>query len=329
MRTRRILIVGVAILLLIVAYRFNRQPRDQVLVRDPGNRMYKDPAPVAVEAVKEREYAILAANVYVGKWGDTIAATSQSGPAMQESNRAACADRQRRLRMPLAGWHPWQQFPSAALVKEAEKTGLYFEAWETDAASPQLAVVFRGTDGWNDWFSNLRWFFWLTRFIPGYEDQYHMVSRMVGDEFSARVKENAARYQDAKEPKLVSVGHSLGGGLAQHFAYSLKPADRVPKVSHVYAFDPSPVTGWSTVDTTIREKNRSGLNTDRVFEHGEILAYIRLVISYVMPPSAINPAITEIRYNFKESFNPFSSHSMRDLACDLTEAGGLVAATTP
>ena len=79
----------------------------------------------------------------------------------------------------------------------------------------------------------------------------------------------------------------------------------------------------------IREKNAIGLNTDRVFEHGEILAYIRLVISYVMPPSAINPAITEIRYNFNESFNPFSSHSMRDLACDLTEAGGLVATTTP
>ena len=101
-------------------------------------------------------------------------------------------------------------------------------------------------------------------------------------------------------------------------------------MTHVSTFDPSPVTGWSSVKPqALRTANAEGLNTDRVFEHGEILAYIRLVISYVMPPRQTNPAITEIRCNFNESFNPFSSHSMRDLACDLTEAGALVAATTP
>jgi hypothetical protein len=323
MRNRRKWIIVAAIPLLIGAYWFNTQPRDQVLIRDPGKRMYNAPVPVAAEASEEQAYAVLAANVYVGQWGDPVNATSQSGPTVQEANRAACEDIQRRLPMPLAGWHRWKQFPSDALVKEAHKTGLYFEVWETDAASPQLAVVFRGTDGWNDWLSNLRWFFWLTRFIPAYEDQYHMVSRMVGQEFSARVKENGARYQDAKKPKLVSIGHSLGGGLAQHFAYSLPPDTLVPRVSHVYAFDPSPVTGWSTVKPEIREGNASGLNTDRVFEHGEILAYVRLVLSYVYPPPGSNPSVTEIRYNFKESLNPFSSHSMRQLACDLTSASGL------
>ena len=63
---------------------------------------------------------------------------------MKDANRAACADKQRRLRMPLAGWHPWQQFPSDALVKEAHKTGLYFEGWETDA---DVAPAGRGVPG--------------------------------------------------------------------------------------------------------------------------------------------------------------------------------------
>src|SRR3954468_19423392 len=132
MANRRIWIIGAGILLLIAVYRFNTQPRSQVLIRDPGNRMYNDPLPVAAEAVTEREYAVLAANVYVGQWGEAVNATSQSRPAMQDASRAACADKHRRLRMPLNGWHPWKQFPSDALVKESRRTGLYFEVWETD-----------------------------------------------------------------------------------------------------------------------------------------------------------------------------------------------------
>jgi hypothetical protein len=90
----------------------------------------------------------------------------------------------------------------------------------------------------------------------------------------------------------------------------------------VYAFDPSPVTGWSSVDRELRTTNANGLAIDRVFEHGEILAYVRLLLSYVNPPSAAHPGIREIRYNFVTSPNFVRSHSMRLLACGLIDASG-------
>jgi hypothetical protein len=96
----------------------------------------------------------------------------------------------------------------------------------------------------------------------------------------------------------------------------------MPKITRVYAFDPSPVTGWFSVDRQIRETNATGLHIERIFEHGEILAYLRLIMSYINPPTANDPSIREIRYNFVDSINPFSSHSMRLIACELVQASG-------
>ncbi len=76
------------------------------------------------------------------------------------------------------------------------------------------------------------------------------------------------------------------------------------------------------VPSALRSANVRGLEIDRVFEHGEILAYIRLLLSYVNPPSADNPGVREIRFNFVQSLNPVRSHSMRFLACALIDASG-------
>ncbi len=82
------------------------------------------------------------------------------------------------------------------------------------------------------------------------------------------------------------------------------------------------MTGWYSVDTELRTVNSHGLKITRIFEHGEALAYIRLLLRYVNPPSESNPAIREIRYNFVQSINPFASHSMRLIACELLRAKG-------
>lgn len=123
---------------------------------------------------------------------------------------------------------------------------------------------------------------------------------------------------------VVSIGHSLGGGLAQHFAYSLPPTSQdgteVPRVSRVYAFDPSPVTGWLGVPRHLREQNAANMQIERIFEHGEALAYIRLMQSYVVRPSEAAPAIWEIRYNLIRTANVFSNGSMLLLACHLATA---------
>jgi hypothetical protein len=166
------------------------------------------------------------------------------------------------------------------------------------------------------------------RFVPLYPDQYSLVAQRVGQEFVDRLVKDKPGIKSTGGPevRIVATGHSLGGGLAQHFAYSMPPTSRdgtsLPRASSVYAFDPSPVTGWFSVDSALRTANAKGLKIDRAFEHGEILAYARLLLSYVNPPSPADPGIREVRYNFVGSVNPFKSHSMRFLACSLIDASG-------
>jgi len=207
------------------------------------------------------------------------------------------------------------------------------EVWEK-TSSKTFAVAFRGTDfkSWPDWLSNLRWFR-IARFFPKTEDQYIVISRKVAQEVLDRL---AARPEALADPdlKITATGHSLGGGLAQFFAYAL-PAESskgqpAPRVRTVRAFDPSPVTGWSSVrDHEQRARNAEALFTHRVFEHGELLAYIRLIQSYINPPSAKNPAIQETRVNFVVSPNIVSSHSMRVIACGLVNAAGVGHISSP
>ncbi len=311
-----------------------------VLVREPGERRYAPPAPASREAARLWPYAVLSANVYHGAWRaapaeraaasaavSAAAAQAAADPAVDPYVKACLGDPQSFL--PLEGWTSWPDFPSEALRAEALRLGLYLEAWEDARTTPPVvAVVFRGTDfrSLADWQSNLRWF---ARFVPGYEDQYTLVSRRLGAEFVERSAARAATAGAGAAMRVVSAGHSLGGGLAQHFAYSLprKSAAGVetPRVEHVYAFDPSPVTGWYSVPAGLREANARGLVIDRVFEHGEILAYLRLVQSYVMPPSAQDPAVREIRFNFHVA-DLIGNHSMVRLACDLALARNPAAA---
>lgn len=71
-----------------------------------------------------------------------------------------------------------------------------------------------------------------------------------------------------------------------------------PRIRHVYAFDPSIVTGSN--DTHVRRvwgQNVPGLKIERVYEHGEFLAYLRFVQRQLMPPTACNPQIRSIRFD--------------------------------
>lgn len=292
-----------------------QQPSDKVLIREPGNRTYSPPADIFESAQALWEYAVMSENAYLD-----VASSSEATPV----DYSAVCTPDSTERIPLPQWKMWENFPSAELIKEANREGMVMEVWEKESSPPIIAVVFRGTEftSWRDWESNLRWFRGLGRFIPFFEDQYTLVSKKVGREFIARL---AQMGSNRKEVRIVATGHSLGGGLAQHFAYSLPPVEAgdgapVHRVAKVYAFDPSPVTGWSSVDREVRTTNARGLETDRIFEHGEVLAYIRLLLGYVNPPSAVNPSIRQIRYNFSSSANIFKSHSMRLLACALVTA---------
>lgn len=100
----------------------------------------------------------------------------------------------------------------------------------------------------------------------------------------------------ARDPQatFVAVGHSLGGGLAQQAAYAHLD------IRTVYAFDPSPVTGFRSVAKATREANSQGLTIYRAFEHGEILAYARYLLKIARALSEANPRIIEARFNLNQ-----------------------------
>jgi pimeloyl-ACP methyl ester carboxylesterase len=183
-------------------------------------------------------------------------------------------------------------------------TGLYYEVWENKLAdgAVQVAIVFRGTKftSLKDWRANLRWFL---RFLPG-KDQYDVVRESIVD-----VVERA-RQRHGAHALIVATGHSLGGGLAQQAAYAH------PEIKQVYAFAPSPVTGFRSVPAPQRDHNRIGITVLRIFEHGEILAYLRLVLKYVVPLSLRDARIMEVRLNLRDG-DPVGQHSMTTFALDL------------
>lgn len=310
------------------------QSPTKVLIRDSGNRLYNDPADEASQiALEHWEYGVLSRNVYLSDWEEHSDPTTDQQVSLMNASQDAYGScpLPKDILYPLEkGWSRWTNFPDkedcnekkkpVCLLEKAEGLDLHIEVWEKqESSSLEIAVVFRGTDSWLDWLSNLNW---IGRYLPFWRDQYSLVAEEFGNEF---VEHLAKKMQkDDKNIRIIATGHSLGGGLAQYFAYSLPEHPKVPRVRYVYAFDPSPVTGWFAVDDKEqRDINASKLKIDRIFEHGEALAYVRLLLSYVYrsssnkEPSKGDPAIREIRYNFDPSANPFKSHSMGLLACNL------------
>src|ERR1700722_18159209 len=148
---------------------------------------------------------------------------------------------------------------------------------------PEAVIAFRGTMGGNkgDWESN---FHWILRAFPIY-DQYEEVRDHVGD-FIGHIEGDKCYRRG--ETEIIAVGHSLGGGLAQLAAYSDS------RIRRGYAFDPSLLTGFISVDPPNRDRNVRGLGIERVYELGEVLAYGRLIMLHTIPLSPCNPRVVSV-----------------------------------
>ncbi|NVN86732.1 MAG: DUF2974 domain-containing protein [Rhodopseudomonas sp.] len=185
--------------------------------------------------------------------------------------------------------------------------GLGYKVFSS-ASRNEIVVAFRGTDFHeaDDWISNFRW---VTRFLP-YYDQYEQVQRHIGP-----ILDRALAAHGQSNPRIVATGHSLGGGLAQQAAY------KDGRIRAVYAFDPSTVTGY--YDPGVRGKENSvGLLIDRVFQRGEILAYLRFFMTQLYPVSAFDPQTRTVRFSFGAHGNIVAKHSIDDLAAGLLGVAG-------
>jgi hypothetical protein len=96
--------------------------------------------------------------------------------------------------------------------------------------------------------------------------------------------------------------------------------DGVPRVKAVYAFDPSPVTGYFSVPRALRDENKRNLLIDRVYERGEILALVRSLLNLIYEPPAHDPAIRSVRYSLFYGWNPLADHSIVQLANKIDRA---------
>jgi hypothetical protein len=324
------------------------QDRTTVLVREPGHYFYSPPVPVESAAREYWEYATIAGLAYPQDQLDkTACATSNifvpdleakerdvaglSGPevaSLAEKRFSAIYTALVDL-----GWRSWQDFPDPTLFERMQQLDLYVDVWERQTPEGTIVVVaFKGTNfwAWQDWNANLRW---VLGFIPGHFDQYDEVVQKFGPAFLKAFKAHIPP-DEQKRTVVYAAGHSLGGGLAQQFSYALPlddppdpPGLALPRISKVYAFDPSPVTGYYSVPAAIRDVNEKGVKGEdgglaigRILEKGEILSYLRYIVTLVYFPSSEDPAIEGVRFNLFPSLSPLTSHSIDELACKLFEA---------
>lgn len=194
------------------------------------------------------------------------------------------------------------------------KSNLYFEAWGLNEESDEtiVAIVLRGTEFSNldDWGANFRWF------IKGVNKTTFDHYDHLGEIDSAMIDAIKNHYSSGdKKLKIVSTGHSLGGGLAQYMAYS------IPEINFVYAFDPSPVTGYYDVKPRKRRvENKKDAKIYRIYESGEGLSFARKFMTILYPAPLFktkDPAIIRIRFDFKTGKGSVGQHSMEDLAKSL------------
>jgi pimeloyl-ACP methyl ester carboxylesterase len=183
--------------------------------------------------------------------------------------------------------------------------GLEFHVWRrVDNGCREVAIAFRGTDrnDLGDWQSNFRW---LHRLAPRF-DQYDQVRENIG----MIVRRIEASGCSSPNARFVAVGHSLGGGLAEQVGYAH------PRIRYVYAFDPSPVTGFFDVSALLRAAYNADHGIDRAYESGEILSLPRHFIEDIYPPSTCDPRVRIVRFNLL-SGSPVEQHSMEGLTENL------------
>jgi len=203
------------------------------------------------------------------------------------------------------GWTRWAGGGDGACMATA---GLSFEVYLHHLCGGRVdeaVIAYRGTENdtlktiLNDWSSNL-----MRAFHE--EPTEYREARM-------RLPATLAKLENSYPGvKIYTTGHSLGGGLAQQAGYLSS------SILEVFAFDPSPVTNWTTLHA---DPNYSAhLVVDpvihRVYHHNEALSLVRRVATAFTFPSLRR---TDYEFYF-QSEEPFAAHEMGLLACHLAVA---------
>jgi lipase (class 3) len=200
--------------------------------------------------------------------------------------------------------------------KRAISKGPAFHVWahmrssQTQSGScSEVSIAFRGTTGAkSDWASNFH------QVNPIYDDYYRQLRRNY-----VPIMKRIAALPCYSNTQIVSVGHSLGAGLAQMHALA-HPANRpdLPRVAKVFAFDPSPVTGTDLLDRRAMLENAKGLEIDRIYQNGEVLSYFRKFAQQFPPSSSLcDPLVRTVEFGLFQTAGAVELHSMNGFAREL------------
>jgi hypothetical protein len=121
---------------------------------------------------------------------------------------------------------------------EDSKTGFVYRVYERPAlgdGKPSLVFAFRGTDGVSDWVSN---FYLRTSVPPPQQREADREVRKWVAEY--RPNWNLDTGEGMQGEEVYTVGHSLGGAVAQYIAYTM------PRMTAI-VFNPSPRTGYAAI----------------------------------------------------------------------------------
>ena len=292
------------------------QPPNEVVIQDPSkkiitiqdfiDRKFFKSIPPGIDIV---EISALAANVYQNTNVVDHECISES-PGM----------------VPNPGWENRGGWIRPKVCNK--ETGMQFDVWTKLSGDDYtyVAIVFRGTDEQIDWCSNFRWL--PNPFCKKLADQYLFLAELIDRTLDGI-------YDSIGPDRYVfSVGHSLGGGLAEL-------SGRVSYISDVFTFNSTPITGGeiseelfeATLDVDTLEIYSKKLYDEtgceyyannpsdwtapkvvRVYEKGDILSIPRAIKKIFS--SEWNNNVLEFRTNVLTG-NPVKEHDMKALACAL------------
>jgi len=210
--------------------------------------------------------------------------------------------------------------------KELSTTkGLHFDIWKRNAGNrKEYVIAFRGTEATDpaDWLANFRWFRWA-RYTAA--DQYTNARIESKNELRKLISE-----AEIHNSRVVTTGHSLGGGIAQGVFYS-----DTDYIDQAVVFDTSPVTGFLELDRDTRDKYKSLPYREtfprdrvvRVYQRGEILQYVRNFTQTFYRP---HPLVHEVEFDMAFGSGFITKHNMGLLAKEIekkaNESGGAASA---